>query len=264
MDLTTHFHHSALATFTAYRALLNDETPVACIFVNDSGVLAYGYNDTNRSLNGTRHAEFVALDKILDEYKLSGAKVQEFFSSVTLYVTVEPCVMCALMLEQIGIKRVFFGAANDRFGGNGTTIKVQRTYESFGGILRREAIHLLRLFYIQENGTAPVPKAKKNKDVDKEFPLTLDYKKYVDIETFKEVFGEERLGLYESGSEEVTPVWGEAYKFENLISGGGVAGIPRFESLYPACPTIDDDIQRLCGLVPRDGCKRAKLASSGT
>ena len=46
------------------------------------------------------------------------------FSSTTLYVTVEPCIMCASALRQLGIKEVFYGCANDRFGGCGGVLGV--------------------------------------------------------------------------------------------------------------------------------------------
>lgn len=45
-------------------------------------------------------------------------------SSITLYVTVEPCVMCASALRQVGIGRVVYGAGNDRFGGCGSVLDV--------------------------------------------------------------------------------------------------------------------------------------------
>ena len=85
--------------------------------------------------------------------------------------------MCASALKQVGIGRVIYGCGNDRFGGNGTVLAINRddippqNYPSFGGILRTEAIQLLRNFYTQENDTAPVPQVKKNKQLaGKEYP----------------------------------------------------------------------------------------------
>jgi tRNA-specific adenosine deaminase 2 len=90
-----------------------------------------------------------------------------------LYVTVEPCVMCASLLRQLGIKKVFFGAVNDKFGGTGGVFSIHRNaglvtgepdtlqghggniergYEAEGGWGRDEAVALLRRFYVQENG----------------------------------------------------------------------------------------------------------------
>lgn len=77
-----------------------------------------------------------------------------------LYVTVEPCIMCASFLRQLGIRKVYFGAVNDRFGGTGGVLSIhdmkyrvdgESGYEVSGGWLREEAIMLLRKFYVQEN-----------------------------------------------------------------------------------------------------------------
>lgn len=260
-DLSRHFQHMALATFVAYRALQNGETPVACVLVHapTQKVLSYGCNDTNRSLNGTRHAEFMAYDKIMEENDLLGQSaehVRAFFAEVVLYVTIEPCVMCALAIQQMGIKKVYFGAANDRFGGNGTVIKVQgdNSYRSFGGIMRVEAVHLLRNFYIQENDSAPVPKIKKNKDIDaKEFPPNLDFGKYVSRDEFVAEYGERRADEFYTANpdQEITPQIDTAYSISDLITVESVRQVPRWEELYPAQePTIQEDITLLASMLP--------------
>jgi len=65
--------------------------------------------------------------------------------------------MCASLLRQFGIRKVYFGAANDRFGGTGGVMNihdceaVDPPYEVSGGWLREEAIVMLRRFYVQEN-----------------------------------------------------------------------------------------------------------------
>lgn len=67
---------------------------------------------------GTRHAEFLAIDEVLRSYPPS------IFREVDLYVTVEPCVMCASALRQYQIRRVFFGCTNDKFGGTGSVLSL--------------------------------------------------------------------------------------------------------------------------------------------
>ena len=67
---------------------------------------------------GTRHAEFLAIEEALRTYPRS------IFRQVDLYVTVEPCVMCASLLRQYNIRRVFFGCANERFGGTGSVLSL--------------------------------------------------------------------------------------------------------------------------------------------
>ncbi|KAF7551556.1 hypothetical protein G7046_g7685 [Stylonectria norvegica] len=126
-----------------------------------------------------------------------------------LYVTVEPCVMCASIIRQLGIKKVYFGAVNDKFGGTGGVFSIHANsfpispdgqtasahptpralqlagpagtlgvsfppgggdggniepgYEIEGGWGRDEAVALLRRFYVQENGRAPVPRKKEGR-----------------------------------------------------------------------------------------------------
>lgn len=95
-------------------------------------------NDTNRSycvrilgsfpdlctstkdFKGTRHAEFVAIEEILKTYPPS------VFRETDLYVTVEPCIMCASAIRQLGIRAVYFGCLNDRFGGNGGVLNIHK------------------------------------------------------------------------------------------------------------------------------------------
>lgn len=246
-DLTTEFRNMAIALFMGYKALLINETPVSCIFVSnvDGTVLSIGFNDTNNSLNGTRHAEFVAIDQILDKYipldkRGDIAYVKDFFLNVTLYVTVEPCIMCASALRQIGIDKVVFGCGNDRFGGNGTVLSIHsdksidKPYNSYGGILRTEGIQLLRNFYIQENQSAPQPQKKKNKEIEaKEYPLNMKFKSYLANEAFLLFYGEGRSDFYESSSDkEITPVIGKGYLVRDLICVEDLVHIPDLKKVY--------------------------------
>jgi tRNA-specific adenosine deaminase 2 len=63
------------------------------------------------TFQGTRHAEYFAINQIMAKYPLS------VFEEIDVYVTVEPCIMCASALRQLRIRNVFYGCKNDRFGG---------------------------------------------------------------------------------------------------------------------------------------------------
>ena len=67
---------------------------------------------------GTRHAEFLAISSILKSHHPS------ILQETDLYVTVEPCIMCASALRQYKIRAVYFGCANDRFGGAGGVLSI--------------------------------------------------------------------------------------------------------------------------------------------
>lgn len=240
-----------VALFIAYRALRTNETPVACIMVerNTDRILSVGFNGTNDTLNGTRHAEFLAIDEILVRYipkahHGDSEYIKTYFQNVILYVTVEPCIMCASALKQIGIKYVVYGCGNDRFGGNGTVLTVNQdaidgkngNYNSYGGILRTEAIHLLRNFYTQENSLAPIPKAKKNKEIaSKEFPRNIDFKRLYSESGFKEFYGAFNWqNLYQDHQleYEVTPTTSGTYNLEQLVSAESITRVPEVERLY--------------------------------
>lgn len=228
MDLTNHFGHMATALFIGYKALTINETPVSCIMINTTTeeILSIGYNYTNTSLNGTQHAEFIAAKRLLDK----GVN----FKEITLYVTVEPCIMCASFLRQLGIGKVYYGCGNDRFGGNGTVLPVNLdknlpddVYPSFSGILRIEGIQLLRNFYIQENEAAPIPKVKKNKEIElKTYPENFFT---VTEEEFVTEYGEERRSLF-SQDRELTPKVGKGYKLRELVSLKELKKVPFLES----------------------------------
>jgi tRNA(Arg) A34 adenosine deaminase TadA len=104
-------------TSQAEEALHSDEVPVGCVFIKDGKAIARARNRTNEWRNATLHAELEAIDHLLPENPPP-------LSDITLYVTVEPCVMCAAALRQIGIGRVVYGCGNERFGGCGSVIDV--------------------------------------------------------------------------------------------------------------------------------------------
>ncbi|GLI80065.1 tRNA(adenine34) deaminase [Penicillium ochrochloron] len=164
-----HAHWMKEALKMGETALKHGETPVGCVLVYNDQVVGRGMNDTNRSMNGTRHAEFLAIAEMLQSYPKSALQ------STDLYVTVEPCVMCASALKQYRIRCVYFGCANDRFGGTGGVLTIHSdpsidpTYPVYGGLFQKEAVMLLRRFYIQENDKAPNPRPKKNRELNTAF-----------------------------------------------------------------------------------------------
>ncbi|KAL7200079.1 hypothetical protein ACSBR2_022231 [Camellia fascicularis] len=164
-----------LAVHQATLAMDSLEVPVGCVIVEDGEVIASGRNRTTETRNATRHAEMEAIDVLLGKWKqngLSEAEVANKFSKCTLYVTCEPCIMCAAALSILGIKEVYYGCANDKFGGCGSILSLhlssseplisggvprQNGFKCTGGIMASEAVALLRSFYEQGNPNAPKP-----------------------------------------------------------------------------------------------------------
>lgn len=119
-----------------------------------------------------------AIDDILNSPTLTPDRSVLYpLAGTTLYVTVEPCIMCASALRQMGIENVYFGCGNDRFGGCGSVLGVNEqfscselkqlftdtngrlvhpkhpSYPAVGEHLRAEAIMILRRFYMTENSS---------------------------------------------------------------------------------------------------------------
>ncbi|XP_052863638.1 tRNA-specific adenosine deaminase 2 [Anopheles cruzii] len=147
------------------------EVPVGCVFVYDrkdsSGeIIARGCNLVNESKNATRHVEFICIDQTLEYARQYGIEPPEsIFSAVTVVVTVEPCIMCAAALINLGVREIIYGCRNDRFGGS-TVVDVGALLNSSipirGNVRGEEAMELLKEFYKGENPSAPVPKARGN------------------------------------------------------------------------------------------------------
>ncbi|XP_013399865.1 tRNA-specific adenosine deaminase 2-like [Lingula anatina] len=152
----------------AEEALTQGEVPVGCIFVYKDQCIATGRNEVNETKNATRHAELVAADRVIAWCQKNKKTAAEVFENSSLYVTVEPCVMCAGALRVLKVPLVVFGCANDRFGGCGSVLTVcEDDLPNFGlkfqcitGLLKEKAIVLLKEFYRNENPTAPEGKKK--------------------------------------------------------------------------------------------------------
>uniref|UniRef100_A0A4W6F9U3 CMP/dCMP-type deaminase domain-containing protein n=1 Tax=Lates calcarifer TaxID=8187 RepID=A0A4W6F9U3_LATCA len=105
-------------------ALENGEVPVGCLMVYNDEVVGKGRNEVNETKNATRHAEMVALDQLLDWCRHSNLDVRSVCEQTALYVTVEPCIMCAAALRLLNIPVVVYGCRNERFGGCGSVLEV--------------------------------------------------------------------------------------------------------------------------------------------
>lgn len=199
MDSKNHYNYMKIALEVAESALQVNEVPVAAILVsNKTGkVLSRKHNMTNKTLNGTKHAEFMIYQELLEANKEEHLKLWE---NSTLYVTVEPCIMCASMLDQLNIKMVVFGCPNERFGGNGSVFNInyKSNYTIVPGVGLKNAIGLLRKFYILENDKSPTSINKKKRSLNlQEFPKMI-YSKFISPNEFDRIWGQEFHSVYEN------------------------------------------------------------------
>ena len=124
------------------------EVPIGACIISDSGeLLSTGFNRTITDCDPTAHAEIVALRAaatVVENYRLTG---------VTLYTTLEPCAMCAGALVTSRVKRVVYGANDERFGaidthfGIGKGSELNHRIEFTCGVLADECRELLRSFF---------------------------------------------------------------------------------------------------------------------
>jgi tRNA(adenine34) deaminase len=136
-----------MALEQAAKAQEHGEVPVGAVLTRDGEVIATGANCPIRSNDPTAHAEIEALragGKMLGSYRLT---------DTTLYVTLEPCVMCASAIVHARVKRLVFGAWDPRAGGAGSTLDVfavpglNHRVDVFGGVLMEECAERLKKFF---------------------------------------------------------------------------------------------------------------------
>ncbi|MFM7505966.1 MAG: tRNA adenosine(34) deaminase TadA [Rubrivivax sp.] len=140
-----------LALDQAHNALLAGEVPVGAVIVQRGPdgyrVVATGYNRPITTHDPTAHAEIVALRHaatLLGNYRLPGCE---------LYVTLEPCAMCAMALMHARIKRVVFGAADPKTGAAGSVLdlfaekRLNHHTALHGGVLAQPCGEVLREFF---------------------------------------------------------------------------------------------------------------------
>ena len=98
------------ALIQAKKALAQDEVPIGAVIVKDGKIIARGYNQTEKTQNAIKHAEIIAIEKA--NRKLRSWRIDD----AEIYVTVEPCAMCAGAIANARIKKVYFGASEPKSG----------------------------------------------------------------------------------------------------------------------------------------------------
>jgi tRNA(adenine34) deaminase len=131
----------------AHLAAEEGEVPIGAVVVSDGEIIARGQNRVLRDVDPTAHAEIVALRAAaaaIGNYRLSGC---------TLYVTLEPCAMCAGAMIHARIDRLVYAAADSKAGAAGSVLAVlnhpqlNHQMQVEQGILADEAAELLRNFF---------------------------------------------------------------------------------------------------------------------
>ena len=106
------------AFLLAKKALSHGDVPIGAVMVRDGKIIARGENRVQKSKNPTLHAEIVAINKAC---KKLNAK---FLDDCDLYVTLEPCSMCATAISFARIKNIYFAATDEKGGGITSNAKI--------------------------------------------------------------------------------------------------------------------------------------------
>ena len=133
----------------AKKAYEADEIPIGAVIVKNDKIIARAHNQKEIKNDATRHAEIIAIEKA--SKKLQGWRLDD----CEMYVTLEPCMMCAGAIVQARLKKVYIGAMDEKMGYCGSVInllqynKYDYHVESESGILRDECSKIVKDFFAE-------------------------------------------------------------------------------------------------------------------
>ncbi|MDB9872453.1 nucleoside deaminase [Alphaproteobacteria bacterium] len=143
-----HIDYMELALNEAIKADKKNEVPVGAIIVNKNGeIIAKAHNLVETNNNSTCHAEKLVIEKALE---IIGSR---FLDDCDIWVTLEPCVMCAGLIKQTRIRRLYYGVEDKKGGAVDNGVRVfsnnnaQRSIEVYGGISSTKSEQLLKDFF---------------------------------------------------------------------------------------------------------------------
>lgn len=142
-----HTTHMKYALKEAEKAFDSGEVPVGCVIIHDGKIIAKAYNQVETLGDPTAHAEMLALTSAFDAL---GSKQ---LKGCSLYVTLEPCSMCAGAIVLAKVDCIYFGAYDPKAGACGSVINITNNkslnhkVKSYGGILDGESAFLLKAFF---------------------------------------------------------------------------------------------------------------------
>jgi tRNA(adenine34) deaminase len=146
-NMPEHLYFMRQAFNEALKAFKAEETPVGCVIVFNDNIIGRACNMRNTFKNVLRHAEITAIDQacaFIGDWRLEGCR---------LYVTVEPCAMCAGAIIQARIEEVIFGAINPKAGCAGSVLNIlseprfNHQARIISGVMEDKCSRLMRDFF---------------------------------------------------------------------------------------------------------------------
>ena len=152
-DLSEHQVWMSKALKLAEQAQTAGEVPVGALIVKDNQIIGEGFNQPIANHDPTAHAEIVAL-------RNAGQKVKNYrLVDTTVYVTLEPCAMCAMAMVHARVKRIVFATTEPRTGAGGSLYQLlqhqghNHQIEIIEGVMQQQSAQLLTSFFRQKRKT---------------------------------------------------------------------------------------------------------------
>ena len=134
-------YYMKLAYKYAKLAYEKDEVPVGAVIVKNNIVLAKSYNLVETLTDVTAHAEMISITSATNKIN------SKYLVDCTLYVTLEPCVMCFEALVMSRISRIVYSVSDPKKGGISTQLKKNHNIVVSSGILQKESLDLIQRFF---------------------------------------------------------------------------------------------------------------------
>jgi tRNA(adenine34) deaminase len=141
-----HDYFMVKALALAKKAKEEDEVPVGCVIVKEKKIIAQAYNQVEKLNDSTAHAEMIAITQA------EGFLKSKWLKGCRLYVTIEPCLMCACALILCRIDKVFFATPEPKSGAFGSVVDINKLglnhrIEAAPGIRSKESAALIKGFF---------------------------------------------------------------------------------------------------------------------
>jgi tRNA(adenine34) deaminase len=150
IDLQSDHYFMGEAIRQAFRAYEAEEVPIGAVIVRDGRIIARAFNQVELLRDATAHAEMLAMtqaEEVVGDWRLNDC---------TLYVTKEPCPMCAGAMVHVRLQRVVFGAADPKAGAAGSAMNLlqfptlNHRAEITQGVREEECRNLLQNFFVEQ------------------------------------------------------------------------------------------------------------------
>ncbi|MCS4488512.1 tRNA adenosine(34) deaminase TadA [Streptococcus sciuri] len=151
-------YYMSQALLEAQKSLEKNEIPIGCVIVKNDAIIGRGHNAREEKQRAILHAEIMAINQA------NALEGNWRLLDTTLFVTIEPCVMCSGAIGLARIPQVVYGARNKKFGGTSslyqilTDERLNHRVRVESGILEKECATLLQTFFKQKRALQKTPK----------------------------------------------------------------------------------------------------------